>query len=267
MIGSVTSNSLIAAVFGPGPLSGPYGPVRHEAVDAVDRASTDAHTQPVDTVEFSNAGYQRAEADKSTSTNPLNESDVPSNGETDKTEEAGATGALSGDESLTADEEKEVRELEQRDREVRRHEAAHTAAAGPHANGGAQFEFTTGPDGKRYATGGEVNIDTSEVSDNPRATIAKMQQIRRAALAPANPSAQDRAVASRAAATEREARAALAKPGQTDGSDEADRVDPTVPATDGNTPRPEVITPSSVFAATLTQAAIRPAGSLLDLTI
>lgn len=114
-------------------------------------------------------------------------------------------------ERLTSEERAEVKELKQRDREVRRHEQAHQAAAGQHALGGASFEFTTGPDGKRYASGGEVSVDTSAVAGNPQATIAKMQQVRRAALAPAEPSSQDRAVAAQAAATERQARSELAQ--------------------------------------------------------
>lgn len=114
-----------------------------------------------------------------------------------------------GQPALSEEEQKQVDELKQRDAEVRRHEAAHKAAAGSYASGGPSFEFQAGPDGRRYAVGGEVQIDTSPVSGNPRATIAKMQQIRRAALAPASPSAQDRSVAAQAAQAEREARSEL----------------------------------------------------------
>ena len=39
--------------------------------------------------------------------------------------------------------------------------------------------------------GGEVSVDLSTVAGNPTATIAKMQKVHAAALAPANPSAQD----------------------------------------------------------------------------
>lgn len=117
------------------------------------------------------------------------------------------------------DEQREVRELKRRDQEVRRHEQAHKAAAGSHASGGPSFEYTTGPDGKRYAVGGEVNIDTSEVSGDPQATIAKMQQIRRAAHAPANPSSQDRAIAARAAGIERQAQAELVEQKRTEESE------------------------------------------------
>jgi hypothetical protein len=65
--------------------------------------------------------------------------------------------------------------------------------------GGAHFEYQVGPDGKKYAVGGEVSIDTSEIPDNPNATIQKMSTVQRAAMAPADPSPQDRAVAAQAA--------------------------------------------------------------------
>ncbi|MBN1980940.1 MAG: hypothetical protein JW795_05375 [Chitinivibrionales bacterium] len=96
-------------------------------------------------------------------------------------------------------EQQQIAELRARDREVRAHEQAHIAAGGSYVRGGAQYSYQTGPDGKQYAIGGEVSIDTSEVPNNPQATIAKMQLVRKAALAPANPSGQDKAVAAQAA--------------------------------------------------------------------
>jgi hypothetical protein len=57
-----------------------------------------------------------------------------------------------------------------------------------------------------YAVGGEVSIDTSPVKGDPQATIAKMEAIKRAALAPADPSGQDRSVASEASQEESKAR-------------------------------------------------------------
>ncbi len=103
-----------------------------------------------------------------------------------------------------------VQGLKKRDREVRSHEAAHLAAAGPYASGGPSYTYKRGPDGRQYAVGGEVKIDTSEVPNDPEATIRKAQVVRRAANAPAKPSAQDRRVAGQAAAMEAEARKALA---------------------------------------------------------
>ena len=112
---------------------------------------------------------------------------------------------------LTPEEKKIVAELKARDAEVRQHERAHLAAAGSSAAGGASFDYVTGPDGQRYATGGEVQLDTGTVTGDPEATIRKAQQIRRAALAPAQPSSQDRSVAAAATRMEMEARIELAQ--------------------------------------------------------
>jgi len=99
---------------------------------------------------------------------------------------------------LSADQQREVRDLQKTDRKVRSHEAAHKAVAGAYARSAAQFVTVVGPDGKRYATGGEVAIDASPVPGDPEATVRKMDQVARAALAPADPSPQDRAVAAQA---------------------------------------------------------------------
>ena len=126
------------------------------------------------------------------------------------------------------EEQAETAKLKKRDQEVRAHEQAHIAAAGGLARGGATFSFQRGPDGKQYAIGGEVNIDTSPVSGNPQATIRKAQQIRSAALAPANPSAQDRAVAASASSLEAEAQREIQKEEQEAPTAENDR--PTTPS-------------------------------------
>ncbi|MEM6544436.1 MAG: putative metalloprotease CJM1_0395 family protein, partial [Pseudomonadota bacterium] len=52
-------------------------------------------------------------------------------------------------------------------------------------------------------------IDVSPVPGDPQATIEKARIVRRAALAPAEPSAQDRRVAAEATALEQQARAEL----------------------------------------------------------
>ncbi len=113
------------------------------------------------------------------------------------------------DGELTEEEEKVVRELKQRDQEVRRHEAAHAAAGGSFA-GSPTFTYESGPDGQRYAVGGEVSIDASP-GRTPEETIRKADQIRAAALAPADPSGQDRAVAAAAAKMKLDAQGEAAK--------------------------------------------------------
>ena len=109
-----------------------------------------------------------------------------------------ALGAKIADtEALSQAERLQVAELAQIDTAVRAHELAHLAAAGSYATGGASFQYAKGPDGKQYAVGGEVGIDTGKES-SPEATISKMQTVRAAALAPASPSPQDQKVAARA---------------------------------------------------------------------
>ncbi len=120
---------------------------------------------------------------------------------------------------LSDEEQKMVQELKARDMEVRAHEAAHMAAGGQYINGGAKFSYQKGPDGQRYAVGGEVSIDTSPVRNDPQATIMKMQVVKRAATAPANPSGQDRSVAAAAAVTEMNARKELMEKSNADKSE------------------------------------------------
>jgi len=120
-------------------------------------------------------------------------------------------GRIRQEAELSGQEKRELENLQARDREVRAHEAAHKAAAGSLARGGTSYEFETGPDGRRYAVGGEVSIDTSRVAGDPQATLVKAQTIRRAANAPAQPSAQDRAVAAQATRMEAEARQQLSE--------------------------------------------------------
>ncbi len=108
--------------------------------------------------------------------------------------------------TLSPEAQQQVRELQQRDSEVRSHEQAHVAAGAGHVRGGIQYTYTQGPDNKQYASGGSVSIDTSPVSGDPEATIEKARAVRSAALAPGNPSAQDQAVAAEASTMEAEAR-------------------------------------------------------------
>lgn len=107
---------------------------------------------------------------------------------------------------LSPEARQQLQELKARDAEVRAHERAHMAAAGEHAVGGPQYTYQTGPDGRQYAIGGQVNIDTSAVPGDPEASEEKARQVRRAALAPGQPSAQDMQVAAEASRLENESR-------------------------------------------------------------
>ncbi|SDT92172.1 putative metalloprotease CJM1_0395 family protein [Halopseudomonas salegens] len=126
--------------------------------------------------------------------------------------------------------QQEIRTLAQRDREVRAHEQSHLAVGGQYA-GPVSYDFQRGPDGRQYAVGGSVAIDVSPVANNPEATLQKMQQVQRAALAPAEPSPQDLAVAAQAAQQAAASRAELA---QESLSTDADDEDDSASAVSGN---------------------------------
>lgn len=122
--------------------------------------------------------------------------------------EAGGATTATG-EPLTREQAEQVRDLQQRDAEVRAHEQAHASVGGPYASA-PSYTYTQGPDGRRYATGGEVQIDTSP-ERTPEATIRKMDIVIRAALAPAEPSSQDRTVARTAQQQRQEAQNQIAQ--------------------------------------------------------
>lgn len=106
---------------------------------------------------------------------------------------------------LTEQEREQVKELQARDREVRAHEQAHATAGGQYA-GAPEYEMEKGPDGRSYAVGGHVSISTSPIAGDPEATIAKMEVVKRAALAPVEPSGADRSVAADAESKRADAR-------------------------------------------------------------
>ncbi len=110
--------------------------------------------------------------------------------------------------TLSPAQEEVVQKLRERDAEVRRHEQAHAQVGGQYASA-PSYDYQTGPDNKQYAVGGEVQIDASPVPGDPEATIAKLEIVKRAALAPAEPSAQDRKVAALADQTILQAQAEL----------------------------------------------------------
>jgi len=110
--------------------------------------------------------------------------------------------------TLSREAQQLLQKLQARDKEVKAHEHAHMAAGGAYVRGGPRYTYETGPDGKRYAVGGEVQIDTSPEKD-PEATIRKMETVKRAALAPKEPSSQDRMVAAKASMEEQKARVEL----------------------------------------------------------
>jgi len=166
----------------------------------LDKPVEQTTTRPVDNPKSAEAATNK----------PQQETDKPRN-EKQNARNQEATNTKRPESELSQEDKAELEKLRARDQEVRAHEAAHKAAAGSHARGSAQFTFDEGPDGRRYAVGGEVNIDTSKISGDPEATIRKAQTIRRAANAPVQPSSQDHSVASQATQMENEARRELAE--------------------------------------------------------
>ena len=151
-----------------------------------------------------------------------------------------------------ADDEKEaqIRKLEQTQREVIAHEAAHQAAAGEFG-GAVSYTYTEGPDGKRYITGGEVPIKLKQ-GDTPEETLRNMQKVQAAANAPADPSGQDRQVAAKAAAIASKARAQASRGDEEDDEEHPSKVaegTPIFAGADDEEQDPEKNGVASVLAA------------------
>lgn len=145
-----------------------------------------------------------------------------------------STPGATPDGELNEEEQQEVEQLQQRDREVRQHEQAHTAAAGHLAVGGPNFEYKSGPDGRRYATEGDVKIAVGS-GNSPEEKARNAHQAERAALAPAEPSAQDRKVASEARKVAAEAEREITEKH----ASEAGSQSPASSSTSGSVEKPE----------------------------
>lgn len=130
--------------------------------------------------------------------------------ENGKGDQSARNGEPDPDSPEAKEEQEEIRKLEARDREVRIHEQQHAAVGGQYA-GSPTYSYERGPNGRSYASEGEVSIDLSPIPNDPEATVQKMEQVRRAALAPAEPSGADRAIAAEATQRASEARAEMAK--------------------------------------------------------
>ncbi|NTS75738.1 catalase [Catenovulum sp. SM1970] len=160
-----------------------------------------AQKQNRDTADFANNLNSASEGE--TSQQDGNPTDQQSQGR--ELAEQAQQSSQQSNQQFTEAELKKIAELQARDQEVRVHEQAHANAGGQYA-GSPSYDYERGPDGKNYAVGGEVKIDVSEVPNDPQATVQKMEQVQRAALAPAEPSNQDRKVAAEAAQKQQAAR-------------------------------------------------------------
>ncbi|MBF0404902.1 MAG: hypothetical protein HQL00_13175 [Nitrospirae bacterium] len=124
---------------------------------------------------------------------------------------SGSSGSISRTARAVNDQkvQQEVQQLKQREQQVRTHEQAHQSVGGRYA-GAPTYQYTKGPDGKSYITGGEVSIDVSKAK-TPEDTVKKMEQVRAAALAPSDPSPQDQSVAQKASQIELQAEQEIAR--------------------------------------------------------
>ncbi len=102
-----------------------------------------------------------------------------------------------------------IQKLRMTEQKVKAHEMAHKTAGGE-LTGPVHYRYQKGPDGRLYIAGGEVPIKIRE-GKTPEETLEIARKIKRAALAPSDPSPQDRAVAARAAILEMKARIELSK--------------------------------------------------------
>lgn len=90
------------------------------------------------------------------------------------------------------DYERVLEKFKSKDAEVKQHEESHTANGV--AKSTIKYNYQTGPDGKLYAVGGEVKLDTSLPSDEKQA-IDKLEKLASASSAPSQLSAADSQIA------------------------------------------------------------------------
>jgi hypothetical protein len=90
--------------------------------------------------------------------------------------------------------EEKVRDLEERDRQVREREQAHQSAAGSLAEGGPVYKYEIGPDGKQYAVEGHTRIKVRS-GNTPEERIRNAKQAERAARAGGGTTPQSQRVA------------------------------------------------------------------------
>ena len=101
-------------------------------------------------------------------------------------------------EKLSEADQRLIEELKARDAKVRQHEATHIMAAGGQVAGGPTYVYQAGPDGRRYAVGGSVQISMGSFSGDPEETERSAMKAHRAAMATGEPSPADARTAQQA---------------------------------------------------------------------
>lgn len=108
---------------------------------------------------------------------------------------------------LSPEQLQQLRELERQDQQVRTRDMAFIAAAGG-AAGSYSVEYETGPDGRRYAVGADIKLDTSDGA-TPEQTLAKARALRAATMSARGESSTDASAAAKAVRMEAEAHAEI----------------------------------------------------------
>jgi len=86
-----------------------------------------------------------------------------------------------------------VEKFRSKDAEIRTHEQIHASIG--HTTTPISYSYQQGPDGKMYAIGGSVRLDTS-IPDDPKAAAFKLDILQKAASGPVYMSGADGAIAS-----------------------------------------------------------------------
>ena len=86
-----------------------------------------------------------------------------------------------------------LEKFKNKDAEIRTHEQVHASIG--HTTAPISYSYQQGPDGKMYAVGGSVRLETS-MPDDPKAAAFKLDILQKAASAPSNTSGADNAIAS-----------------------------------------------------------------------
>ena len=183
-----------------------------ESADDKSARSSDALERREDSFTLSERGRAAAELEQpgavqndNASPEQRQKDDLESGNPRDPKEESESDGEkprAAGDASLDEADQSMLQELRSTDQKVRAHEQAHASAGGHNV----RYDYQTGPDGRQYAVGGTTDIEVYASSTDANGKLAQAAKMRAAALAPADPSAQDMNVAAKASRMEMDAR-------------------------------------------------------------
>lgn len=87
---------------------------------------------------------------------------------------------------------KVLEKFKQTDTNIRSHEQIHASIG--HTTAPIAYTYQKGPDGKMYAVGGSVRLDTS-IPNDPKAAAFKLDMLQKAASGPTDSSAADNTIA------------------------------------------------------------------------